>query len=579
MILLITAACSLNGTASPTPAAKSVPTLKPSRTPIPTSTPWWQNNLQGFEQVLPSGADVAYDRVWEWVGCRTCTPAPAVVAVPYHLPNGKWNVVAIAGRSRGGADIQPSIYWDWQQESIGPGYWQEIRRLASPRGSAALSFLGLDEGGQWWISIVGRGGTHEKPALLALFPVSQPQHVFIAMSSIEAPKRTWYWIVDNAQLRLYEWQDNKSNILWTTNDVPGLEVQPNLQWDFTGDKQPELTLTWLQGASALMQIYQVNGQEFRLVGQVNTTYRQHLDVDGDKVADFLWPVPASNPTSWKVFGWNGERFVWKDPMSRPTAPTPSRLDRESLPPIAADVYFRDNSWWLWPKQGGSLQPATQTPSDAGASACPNSLDKQDVVSWSPNCHFALISIHHYEGSSFDVMSADGTVDWKIPGTFTYARGNSTFAWDPTNQFLIHARADGRGGIYRLDLATGEVRDLVSLDGQDPRYGAVDPIVSAAGDIYFTIQGEDATLYPPLGVYRMSLDGHLRLLVDLPPMLVKDTYGTLVGNATKDSFVFHTPLRRDNWGNESTYSILLLIADNTVWDLKTLSENVTKFEIK
>jgi hypothetical protein len=334
-----------------------------------------------------------------------------------------------------------------------------------------LSFLSLDEAGQWWIAAIN--GPCEAPSLSALLPVTQPERVYFEASRIEKERRTFYWVLDDTRLTLYEWQNNTAVSLWTMDNAPGSAVTPSVRQDFTGDGKPELALTWKRNPVDkehpvdLLQIYRMKDTNFELISELESDYHQYSDVDGDNIAEYLWPVPPEAPKTWKVYGWNGERFEWKASLTKP-----------AIHPIT-------------PKVGFPL----------------------------PICSFDLVKIQHYEGSSYSVTTSDSTITWKIPNTFTYVSGYSTFGWDPNCKYLIHARADGENGLYRIDLKTGNVKTLLSL-ANTRAYGAVHPIVLQNGDIVFTIQGVDATLYPPPGIYLLASSGELQLLADIDPL--KDT---------------------------------------------------------
>ncbi len=481
--------------ATPIQTSTSLPTATLTPMPVSTETPWWWEDLQGFEELLPVDAEFSYEKIWEWAMRRGCTYSSAIIFVPYRLPVNKWNIIAIAGQDRNTTPAGlPSIYWDWQEETMKPDYWQEIRYLASLRGDGMGKFLGLDEHGQWWV--VGIMGACEEPSVSAMFPVINPENVSFEVYSFgeESYFGYSYWIVDGSKLTVYELKSDLPTILWTLDNVPDIALLPGLRYDYTGDGEPDLVLFW---GSGLLQIYQSEGNDFKQIGEVETSYHQYSDVDGDSIGEFLWPIPEDNPTEWKVYGWNGEQFIWKGSLPKPVI------------------------------------NATTIDSPIASSDCP----------------FHLIEVGHYEGSSYNVSNSDESINWEIPNTFTYVRGHSTFTWDENCRFLIHARADsGGGGLYRLDLNSGNVETLLSLPGspEDSRgYGAVQPIALANGDIIFTIQGQDATLYPPLGIYQFTADGDLRLLVDIPPLLSNEEnpdfiqYGNLTRLSTGE-FVYQSP---------------------------------------
>lgn len=526
--------------------------------------------MQGFQSVLPDGVEILYDQSWEWAARRGCVPGGYVIVVPYRLADGSIGIAAIATKGRVSPSGAPTIYWDWQQEAVGPRYWQEIRYFAELPGWILLSFLGLGEDGKWWLGVV-HGPCHA-PSLYALLPVSNPDQTFLEAEWI-GENKLLYWVLDGDRLTLYGWEDNEPVVLWVLHNVRGNAVHVRRQ-DVTGDGQAELFLMWERaGRSNLLQIYQEAQEGFALRGELEATYHQYVDTDGDGLAEYVWPVPPDHPNMWRVYGWDGERFGWKPPLVKPLVPVPTRPITDNLPPLPVDVYLGE---WLWPREGGPMRLADGLPPISDETSCPNGLPGERVISCSPDCQFALIEVPgETEGGSLGIVSADESMRWEIPDSFIYVQGYSTFAWDPDSRFLIHARADGGEGLYRIDLYSGQVETLVPLgaswDEYQGRYfGAVHPIVLPDGSILFTIQGADPAAYPSPGIYRLWPNGSLCLLADIPLVEPDDPpygpvhYGGLVSSPRGDMFVY-----RYN-GSHGPFVLLGLTEGNSLWDLSEYS---------
>lgn len=573
-----------NNTATPLPSITSTPsplatqpiahTATPTAIPLPTSTPrpWWRGYLIGLKDILPSGAEPLYDQMWESGEIRACinTTAPVVLA-PYRLPGGEWGLAAIIGRSLDGKS-DPTLYWDWQQEENGPDSWQEIRYFPPRSGGNTVSFLGLDNEGQWWITILH--APCGSLALHALLPISQPDEVSLDASYEEQEGVTKYWITDGGTLTVYEWQNNTAVPVWSLPVPDGYYQADPRQQDLTGDGRLEWTITWQGDEHGLMQIYQAESDTLRLIGEVDTSYHQYIDVNGDGISEFLWATPPESPTAWQVYGWNGVQFDWQSPLVRETAVLPTLLNADNLPSVPIDFYFQINGVWRqWSQSDGTFISSSPPPPAAIPTQCPpvDTSGNGTVELWSPDCRFALLEVRPgIEGSSNTVLQIESGVRWDVPNTFTYIYGHPTFAWDIDIPALIHASADGSGGLYRLNLNTGTDETLLPLSGNFERnfYGAVEPSVLPDGSIIFTIQGINPALYPPHGVYRLLPTGELRLLADIPPLTPPPNtdgpvyYGSLQVSPDGSMFVYHVP------SASVPYAVVLLGTTNgdALWDL-------------
>jgi hypothetical protein len=576
--------------ASSTMLATQPPPATPTPVFTPTPPPWWWPSLEGAVKILPPDAEPLCQRAWEWATPRACGMWWNVIAIPYRLPEGRMSLAAVAqARNPGGGGIegQHEVVWDWQQETVGPDLWRDIRPLFAPVYS--LTFLGQDDDGQWWIGAVhGSPTVCQSISIIALLPVSNPDDVFLDITNFERDAATEFWVVDGDRLVMYQWVDGQAVERLLLEDVPGNTVYPWMQ-DMTGDGQLELLLRWEGGERALYQIYQVEEEDYQLVGAIEPGL-QYADVDGDGVAEFLRPQPADAPLVWEVYGWNEERFAWREPVTL-SAPTPVIPDPETLPSLGADadLYFSlGDELWRWPSQGGALQSAEEVPPEPSSRRCDRSLDRE-AVSWSPDCRFAVIQIPGpaEEGASFGIVDVDNGKTMEIPCSFTYVHGHSTFAWDPQGRFVVYARADGCEGLYRINPHTGAVDTLLPMSGgglfglEPTFFGAVGPVVFPDGAIGFTIQGTDPSLYPPNGVYLLTPDRELRLLARVPPISVRDEdgpayYGGVSWSPDGRAFLYHAPF--SDW-HEPPYSALLLgrTDGNALWDLNSMVGNAHSFQ--
>ena len=122
-----------------------------------------------------------------------------------------------------------------------------------------------------------------------------------------------------------------------------------------------------------------------------------------------------------------------------------------------------------------------------------------------------------------------------------------------NGLALHADgalwiADYRRGILRLDLATRELQPVLGHRNSESFKGVNDLCFDAAGNLYFTDQGQTG-LHDPTGrVYRLRPGGQLDLLLQHAPSpngLVLDAEGkTLFVAVTRGNQVWRAPLLPD-----------------------------------
>lgn len=591
------------GQASATPTCL---TTREDQVPWPH---WWQGT--GVEALLPSDTQAAYSQLVHWVDSEN--EKLFCVVVPYRWPDQRISLMVAKGPRAiaDGPAVKPFIHWDWQQEEIAPRYWQEIclRGTTGDHGRVVV-FLGLDEQGKWWVILIGGGPS----PLQLLLPIPHPDKVSVHAEVFKSgdEQRVKYWLWDGDRLALYGWDGKQAIAHWSADNAQNILSTKRQLCDFTGDGWDDLVVQG-EGQAGVTRIYQATDKEFKLVGEIEPGYSQYTDVDGDGMGDFLWADPPDAPTAWRVYGWNGERFVWKEPLARPPVLKPAALDRSNLPPLPADLYFQGSQPWLWPRQGGPLQPANAAPPTATPASCqylttpepptpiptPCKLcgESEAGETWSPDCRFALVEIVGWEWATYDLVSADRSQRWPVPNARADPSGSSEFAWDPNGKFLLHT---DMGALYRTDLDSGQTQRLLCIGGYVPLpagwptpdcrsshsgwwgagAGVSRPVALADGSILFALSQGCSASYPPEGIYCLSLAGELRLLASVPPTESVDysglpRYGSLLASPDGSMFIYQVP------AGESAgppYSALLLgkTDGSALWDLMPLAGDATDF---
>jgi hypothetical protein len=130
----------------------------------------------------------------------------------------------------------------------------------------------------------------------------------------------------------------------------------------------------------------------------------------------------------------------------------------------------------------------------------------DDVLWNTPCespdkrYFVHAERAEVEGSWVEVIDTVSGNRLRIPGSFTYLFGRSTFAWSSNKQILYYARVDGEEGFYEIDLDRWEIIRLLPLCSLKQEYGAIHPYILADGRVVFVLQGMEADQYPPPGIY-------------------------------------------------------------------------------
>ncbi len=558
-------------------AVEPTQSLYPPPLPSPTE-------LIPYPLPLPSPTQSLLSSLSQWEITRTCDGE--IWAITYRLSENRLGLALVND------PLQPTmIIWDLKQEELlAHEDLLEIRLNRTASRRIELSFFVKDGRQEWRMGVVQ--GLCGVPRLYALLPVTDPEQAFLNDFWVSGENLFEYWIVESNQLKVYRWKNGQAELRWIMNDTPSDAVSPwmdeNLT-DLTGDGAPEILLYWYRwqagpdrpDAAVLYQILQVKNGQYHVIGEIEPGF-QILDIDRDGVGELLLPQPLDIPQKWEVYDWNGRLFERQEPLFRPEAPIPAILPTDQLPPLAANLYFkRGEKNWVWPKGGGQLRPVANIPKTNTPRGC--SSKDEAVVSWSPDCRFSIVSIPgKIEGGSYGVKYRDTGEMYEIPGSFTYASGNSTFAWDPHSQYLVHARADGAEGIYRINPRNGSQEILLALS--DPIalrsfYGAVDPFVLPDDSILFSVQGTQTALYPPLGIYRWLPGRRLRFLAEIAPGntdIDNFIYGDLSISPDQKMFLFWQSLSRDQ---APPYETLLLgtVEGDELWDLNPILGDAIEFQ--
>lgn len=555
---------------APTPAQVSATATQP---PLVLGTPTPDPALA----LLPAGAKPLRDQGWA-VSAR---PESLLAAFPYEMPDGTFGL-ALVDDFQHGANVR----WTWHQDPQASNYtWTRIRRLTRTVNQSVLLFLALDTQDQWLAGAL-YAPTGEIPQLIGLIPVQDPQSAYLVVTYFAG--RTWeFWVVENQQLQLYQWQNGAATALWTLSDVPYDAVFPALDGDAdaTGDGIPELWLRWWPWVAggdwassvALHSYYAPDGLGYRNIGNFPDKV-QRQDVDNDGVKEFLLVDRSLTPTEWTVVEWNGAEFIEDRRLSAPQAPVPQVPKLSQLPALAADLYFvEDGVSYHWPRAGGALESVDTLPAVV---PCDDAAIPQAVVSWAPGCGAAVVKIPADDGHySLGLIALGGTEPVEIPDTSSQ-KGHSSFGWEPAGAYILHARTGENPGLYRIWLGSGQAETIFTLSAYPgDLFGVSAPALLPDGSFGFAIQGEDDGQYPPFGIYRLSPAGEWRLLADLPPLSSNDPesapFGSSQWSLDGSLFLFHTPFQGSK---PPPYGILLLGAadGSAVWDLNPILGDASGF---
>jgi hypothetical protein len=528
-------------------------------------------------QTQPPGAS---DEKNSWSISRIC--GPALLALISTLADGSRDL-KLSG------DIEPSWAWTSLPESS-PYQWQEIRPSLKGRLSNTLAFFGLDDDGQWSLVIVT--DLCRTAQLAAILPVSDPTQAIPEIYSETGMSEDVFWLLEGKTLIAYRLVDGQAIPVFTLNDAPGTSLSiwgDRFFTDLNADGTPELFIRWGDPNNpTLDQIIIQEGNGYRLIGEIEPGL-QYADVDGDGKGEFLRPEPRESPSQWDIYQWIGDQFEWTQSLILPTALPPLYPSDANLPRLPTDLYFwRDDGWWVWPNTGGALQALSEPPPQ-NDQACRNITSEHDVVSWSPDCRYAVLRVPGaVEGETNALLDAQTGREISIPNSFSYANGLSTFAWEPGNRYLIHARAEGGEGLYRVQLPGGAVDRLMYINfplGTIPAtffYGAVDPYVLPGGSIGFAVEGLRSWLYPPPGVYRIDPDGNLHMLAETPllahdPEDLEQSYPARLHWSPDGSMFLYAAPASDEYP-PSYQAILLGKADGSaVWDVTRILNGAKDFQ--
>jgi hypothetical protein len=504
---------------------------------------------------LPQGATPLRDLGWK-IGSNVDAPA---AALPYQMPDGSFGLALIDNLEDG-----TTISWLWHQETLSAEKsWLRIRRMNQTLNEDILLFLAQAPDKTWYLGAVTLPA--QGAQLIGLIPVQNVDDVFVSVTLFSG--HPWeFWLVEANTLRLYQWQSGTSALLWELPETPenAITVQMSAATDIITDGNPELWLRWwprdMKGQwkdAVSLQQYCVNEWPGYLVIASFVPNAQVQDIDNDGVREFLVPNAADSPTGWELYDWDGEVYDYVSALPYPTGPLPQVPKLSELPPLSANLYFwKEDTAYRWPKAGGELEKVEKTDTPT----CYAAAVAQEVVSWSPDCAYAVIKVPAAEeGYTLGLLNVAGGGVIEIPNTFTISGGYSTFDWNQASGFVLHARAGSNPGLYRVGLFDGlsETIFVLSTIDDDP-FGVTDPFAFTDGSVGFAIQGSDNRLYPPPGIYHRALDGSLQMLADLPALGSRDpanaSYGTVQWSGNGSAFLFRAPFYG---GEQPPYSSLLV----------------------
>jgi gluconolactonase len=137
-----------------------------------------------------------------------------------------------------------------------------------------------------------------------------------------------------------------------------------------------------------------------------------------------------------------------------------------------------------------------------------------------------------------------TREWSL--VIEYDGEPTGLAWHPSNQKIVIA--DFKQGILELDVHSGELKPLAARYHGERFKGPNDLVIAADGSIIFTDQGMTG-LHDPTGrVYRLSLEGHLDLIISNGPspngLVFNLNESALFVAMTRDNSIWHVPFHPD-----------------------------------
>lgn len=554
----------LAGTATQTPIPLSaIATV----TPVPTQTP----SPAVSPTLAANPSPTPHSQVW-----KLDNPCASVVNV-YPMESGKgWNITAL--------DQNNSKVWDFSQEKIASRFqWQSIQHFARANSSYGVTFAGTDQEQKTWVGYINpRCG---KVSLEVLLPVENPGSAYLADTWIEGQGRE-FWLVDGKKLTLFKAIEQAGQAIWTTDNVPStaLTVTMDVIKDLNQDGKTERLLHWWDWNGSyeqdrrnikLTQIYREEAPGFTLIGEADPAW-QWIDLEGDGTVEFLKAVPPGSTEKWEIYAYQGDRYGWDGEIniSPPQEAVPVTVGQ--LPLLPYDLYFKqEDQGWVWPKTGGKLQPVKVQEPEKNVSTCSGEKINRQIL-WSPNCRYVTgIQYGAIEGSSSIIHDRQTGKQIEVPNSFEYSQGFSTFAWDPLSQYLIHARAEGGEGLYRIDMPSGKITTLVPFAriAYFTAYGAAFPYILKDSSIVFLVQGAKEGYYPPPGIYRLMPNSELRRLAALSPGKTHSIdneiyYGDIFPAPGGSMFLFGEP----TYNNDLTTHLSMLLVDaegKTVWDVTSV----------
>ena len=191
------------------------------------------------------------------------------------------------------------------------------------------------------------------------------------------------------------------------------------------------------------------------------------------------------------------------------------------------------------------------------SAMPDALRRPEPSAWADANRGGAITDSFLEGPVFDdagnlyvsdipwgrIFRIDAQGEWTLVAEYDGEPNGMKFL--DAHTLLI---TDYKNGLMQLDVATGRVTPFLQRRNSERFKGVNDLVFDAAGNLYFTDQGQTG-LHDPTGrLYRLGRDGRLDLLLDNIPspngVALSPDQKVLYLAVTRGNCVWRVPLLPD-----------------------------------
>ncbi len=533
-LLMILPACSRQPASTPLAATLPPMAAAPSATPLGNwqsqqaeiaVNPDWYRDLDTIARLLPGGASIQREQVWE----LDSDPAHSrVLAVPYEIGGGF--SIALVGQVSPGLDASQNagdyeLLWSWDAVSMQPAVWKAVSQ--SPEDGA---FFGMDQD-QRWSLVYWNDLDPLASSVKAVVPVEHPTDFNIQFGD------NGVFVRDGGRLVYAAIIDRRAVEQWAISPALGKDFKvafnpdadfKNQYWmDTNADGAPELMIYWVlpDPPFTIVQALRKDGDQVKDAGElpaeVQAVWMQDNRFRSDLPLAYVAPDGEGKPRRWQIYRWKGDRFEPAGFLTRPAAPAVIVLgENDPLPALPADLYYKqDESWYRIPKDGGQPVPADQPPevsqrcrSDEGFLNCSSRDGLARVIAYPLDAAGISAAIENVEtGEIVDIKQ-----------TLIYGTASYSFSWSADDSLLLLAQGPFGAWVDRVNPATGARAPLVRINacGWDQlscssAQAATDPAYLPDGTLGFVVQSPSLGLFPPPGVYQMDLQGRLKMLAPIP----------------------------------------------------------------